>query len=581
MLACLLLAGCASYLTGPADGVGYLLAYQSVAGIGLGLTGWGAWRHRRSLGSVGILTSAAISCAFVGDARSAVDTRSAVHQLARQQIAFPSGTDLLYLAAYLAMTVAALLLVRRCQLGWSLADLIDATTVTVGIGTVAYVFVVADVIDDTRVSVLARAVGVLYPLCDVLLAGLVVRLLVGPDGRRPPVIFLTGAVACLLAADVVAAASLYRDPGSVQQTWNNPLYLLFYLLVGAALCHPDTAHLATRRSPEIERLGPGRSGLLAAGGLLAPITLLLASATGQDTHVREIASVAIVLFGLTLLRMVLLVRAVEAQSEQLSVLARTDGLTGLANRRTFDHEMQRAMATATATNSVLTVGLLDLDHFKRFNDTFGHGAGDQLLSRATAAWSSTLPSGVLLARYGGEEFALLFPAITAQIAAAVLQMLLESTPLGQTFSAGVGEWDGEQAPHKLMNRVDHLMYTAKRGGRARVVIVDDLNEENLLVGWNGLGDGDPRYDGPRRDDLEHHSPGNDGPRDDGRRNDGPRKDGPRKDDRRNDDLGQTGLGHAGPGTDGLGRDRLGPGGPGDDGLGGGGLIGGTSDRVPA
>jgi diguanylate cyclase (GGDEF)-like protein len=102
------------------------------------------------------------------------------------------------------------------------------------------------------------------------------------------------------------------------------------------------------------------------------------------------------------------------------------------------------MDRAHRAGTPLAVALLDLDHFKRLNDQYGHQAGDQLLKSATAAWQSLLRSSDLLARYGGEEFAVMLPTSTLGQAVEVVDRLRVATPLAQTFSAGVTLWHGDE-----------------------------------------------------------------------------------------------------------------------------------------
>ena len=128
--------------------------------------------------------------------------------------------------------------------------------------------------------------------------------------------------------------------------------------------------------------------------------------------------------------------------ERVTRLARHDELTGLANRRNWDEHLVMEMSRADRTGSSLCVAILDLDHFKRFNDAHGHLAGDRLLKAATAAWSSQLRPTDLLARWGGEEFALALPETDLAGAVQVIERLRANTPMDQTFSAGVTEVDG-------------------------------------------------------------------------------------------------------------------------------------------
>ena len=127
------------------------------------------------------------------------------------------------------------------------------------------------------------------------------------------------------------------------------------------------------------------------------------------------------------------------------------------------------MDRARRAGTPLAVALLDLDHFKRFNDQYGHQAGDQLLKIATAAWQSLLRSSDLLARYGGEEFAVLLPSSTLGQAVEVVGRLLAVTPLAQTFSAGVALWHGDETSDQIVARADQALYQAKEAGRNQVL----------------------------------------------------------------------------------------------------------------
>jgi diguanylate cyclase (GGDEF)-like protein len=149
-------------------------------------------------------------------------------------------------------------------------------------------------------------------------------------------------------------------------------------------------------------------------------------------------------------------------------LARTDGLTGVANRRHWDEELPREMARATRSGQQLCVALLDLDHFKAYNDRHGHQAGDRLLKAAAAAWQGRLRRSDLLARYGGEEFAVLLPDCGLDDAMEIAERLRTAQPEG-TCSLGVAAWDGREEDAQLVARADRALYAAKAGGRNRCV----------------------------------------------------------------------------------------------------------------
>lgn len=155
--------------------------------------------------------------------------------------------------------------------------------------------------------------------------------------------------------------------------------------------------------------------------------------------------------------------------DQLAGLARQDPLTGLMNRRAWDGHLAREVARTGRVDRPLSVAVLDLDHFKAFNDEHGHLAGDQLLKAATARWATALRASDVLARWGGEEFAVLMPDTDADEARQVLDRLAASTPTGQTFSAGFVTTPEARDPDLLMAGADAAMYAAKAAGRRRTV----------------------------------------------------------------------------------------------------------------
>jgi diguanylate cyclase (GGDEF)-like protein len=167
-------------------------------------------------------------------------------------------------------------------------------------------------------------------------------------------------------------------------------------------------------------------------------------------------------------------RRLEADRETLLMetleLARTDPLTGLANRRTWLEELDRELLRARRDGQ-LCVAMLDLDHFKDFNDEHGHVAGDALLQELAKTWAELVRPSDTLARYGGEEFALLLPACDVGAAAEVVERLRSMVPDGEHCSAGLACWDGEETAMDLIARADSRLYVAKGRGRDQLVAV--------------------------------------------------------------------------------------------------------------
>jgi diguanylate cyclase (GGDEF)-like protein len=153
----------------------------------------------------------------------------------------------------------------------------------------------------------------------------------------------------------------------------------------------------------------------------------------------------------------------------LAEVARTDDLTGLANRRAWDEALTRELARSKRESTPLSIGIIDFDRFKDYNDVHGHQAGDRLLKQLAAAWRDQLRATDVLARYGGEEFALALPGCDLSDATVLIERMRAATPAEQTVSAGIAVWDGDESAEDLFGRADRALYAAKEAGRDRIV----------------------------------------------------------------------------------------------------------------
>ena len=214
--------------------------------------------------------------------------------------------------------------------------------------------------------------------------------------------------------------------------------------------------------------------VLTGASLLAPLTLLVQDVAGVAVDGVAIAACSATLSLLVVLRMAGLVQQVQAQARALAAAARTDPLTGAANRRAWDE----TVAAATSRGGPVFVVLLDIDHFKAYNDRHGHLGGDALLRAAVTAWRGELRATDLLARYGGEEFGVLLTGCDLADAAATADRLRGALPAGVTCSTGVAAHRPHETPSQLVGRADAALYAAKAGGRDRTV-----------VAGNGVADG--------------------------------------------------------------------------------------------
>ncbi|HKC26077.1 MAG TPA: diguanylate cyclase, partial [Thermoanaerobaculia bacterium] len=170
--------------------------------------------------------------------------------------------------------------------------------------------------------------------------------------------------------------------------------------------------------------------------------------------------------------------------KRLRVAATTDPLTGLANRAVLFERIALELARARRASRPLTLAVLDLDHFKRFNDEFGHIAGDRLLIATAQALVDSIRDTDLAARYGGEEFVVVLPdaatvdalACLERIRAAVAEARVSGAKGGTTVSIGVAVYDPAVRPNvsvtALLRQADAALYQAKARGRDRLVVAE-------------------------------------------------------------------------------------------------------------
>ncbi|MGH8854243.1 MAG: GGDEF domain-containing protein [Telluria sp.] len=176
------------------------------------------------------------------------------------------------------------------------------------------------------------------------------------------------------------------------------------------------------------------------------------------------------------------IRDLEAELQHMSELVREDQLTGSLNRRGLDDVFERESARADRRNMPLCVAMLDLDNFKKLNDTYGHQAGDGALKHLVKVVRDTLRSMDVIARFGGEEFVILLPETSVDAAAAAMVrvqreltrhfFMHENEKMLITFSCGVALRVPNEDQASLVARADRAMYQAKQSGKNRVVIAD-------------------------------------------------------------------------------------------------------------
>ncbi len=170
----------------------------------------------------------------------------------------------------------------------------------------------------------------------------------------------------------------------------------------------------------------------------------------------------------------------KVQVMRLEVL--TDPLTGIANRKCFDLRIAEGVADAKENGQTTSLMMLDIDHFKKFNDTYGHQLGDEVLKLVARTFVESIKGQDTAARYGGEEFAIILPRTTLKNAVIVAEQIRKTMAdkvivnrrsgdkLGAvTLSIGVASSTGDELPSAILQRADEALYVAKRKGRNMVV----------------------------------------------------------------------------------------------------------------
>ena len=299
--------------------------------------------------------------------------------------------------------------------------------------------------------------------------------------RRPvPWKFLAAIIAVSLAA--IAWFSVGVDDPAAQLGRRVMVFSGLIALLSAPCVWLIVSH-ARREGTVLSVMALAAELLLVGLSLLRVAVNVVAPVQGglESDHTREVLFVMafglthlLQGYGLVSLHVSQLLRRVAAQ-------ANTDALTGLPNRRTFEDTWRRMVQRAERDKSPLALMVMDIDHFKRVNDTHGHAAGDEALRVLGWALKNHLRPGDLCARWGGEEFILALPGATPEVARARAEDLLEmplmygedgsGEPLAVTLSVGLTDWRAsDTAPHATIARADAALYEAKRDGRHRVSV---------------------------------------------------------------------------------------------------------------
>jgi diguanylate cyclase (GGDEF)-like protein len=449
----------------------------------------GAWldRSRRPAWSVftlGVLAIAAGDAVALG------------YAWADRPLPFPSGADAGYLCSYLVISTGLALLQRGRP--WDLAGLLDAAVMTVGGGVLLWVALSGPIEGGPDTTVLTELA---YPVGNIVMLALLVWLVTSPVfvlEREVVIALALGLVATLVGDTVYALASTILTP---QDRLFESAYLTMYAAFGYAGLRSGTSVL-----PGVSTTRPAASGLLSPVRLLAmygsllviPAALLLTIV--RDGGVQDLLALVIASTLLTLLvptRMGIANRQLRISRderdrfrEDLQHQAAHDPLTNLPNRAYLLELLTGVMHRAARLGQEVAVLFVDLDYFKRVNDTLGHAAGDEALRVTAERMRATLRASDVLARQGGDEFVVVIdpvppPADLVEIADRLVEAVSAPIMTGAgraLIGASVGialARDGEIVPEQLLQSADLAAYRAKANGRGRVEMFDAALREEL------------------------------------------------------------------------------------------------------
>ena len=404
-------------------------------------------------------------------------------------------TDPAYLLGYVAMAAGLVVLIRARGARHDAAAFLDSAIGTVAMGLLGWVLLARPTIDGYRDAPLTATYAATYPLLDILLVGLLVRLVTTPGGRSRSFRLLVAAMGLMAVADSLQTALRLQEWGSTAQL--DFVWLLSYAALGASALDPSMVTLTAPARPERVRFTRTRLFFLALAALVPPLVLGAEAAFGLPLDVWAVVVGSIAVFGLVIARMKLSldqIQAADAAREVARVAlahqAAHDSLTGLPNREQVMFLLRGALGRAQRSGAVVGLLFVDLDGFKQVNDTLGHAAGDEVLVGASRRMQNCVRTGDVVARFGGDEFVVLLEPVDEEasavtvadrMVAALAEPLVLRNGREVSIGASVGvaiAQDGAVDPERLLMEADVAVYRAKVGGRGRAEVFDvSLREE--------------------------------------------------------------------------------------------------------
>jgi len=362
--------------------------------------------------------------------------------------------ELMYLVFYPFIVIGTVRMIRG-RTSYKRSELLDSAIIGFGITTFGMAFILPQVLPDTTQNLSQSFYAFAYPLADLILVAVVISLLIIRRFSASSFLLVTG-ITVFVATDFFYL-SLDNDALYSLGTWIDDGWLLGILVISESFWHLDSK----QREPQLGAMD-SRSPIFITASVFFSATVLALNALQPNYLPRYIVFPAVVTVVLAFSRLATAIN----QSRHIGterLLARTDELTGLPNRRRLISEIEEFV---DKEGSLL---LLDLDGFKPINDTYGHEIGDKVLKQVALRFDRALPHGAFLARLGGDEFGVLIEGLhesAIEIALALRATLsypihIDSKEILLGVSIGVAKNTGDA---DLLLRADTAMYKAKREG---------------------------------------------------------------------------------------------------------------------
>jgi diguanylate cyclase (GGDEF)-like protein len=422
----------------PRDVIYLVVGVGSVTAIVVGVR-----LHRPASGRPWYLLAAGQAAWVMGD------TIYSWYEDVRHVSPFPSSADICYLLAYPLLAAGIALLIRGGGRRFDIRGLIDSCIVVAALGLVSWSWIAQPMVEADDVPVLERAIAVAYPVGDILLLAMLVRLVAAPGLTSVALRLLVGAVVLQVIADTGLAAG-------VSESWTyasglDVVWLGSYVLWGACALHPQMKGMSRRPGVRSDLFTVRRVAVLGAAAVLPPTTALVALTLGRSPDAWISVGGTMVLTLLVVARMAsavvevrLTVKDRDRLEEELLHRATDDPLTGLLNRAFVLRIIGEALVRARSRSAAAGLIVIDLDDFKGWSDRLGPAAGDDILVDTARRISEAAGPSRTVGRLHGDQFVVLVEdaeavEVTTQLAGVLAVELAGPHDVARTVVAVVAK----------------------------------------------------------------------------------------------------------------------------------------------